>query len=88
MCPRVGNACYHFKSHNVPYCMYVRLPSDLKLDMPAPADRVRDWSLITGRGGGGLQNGRGGGHVKFYPFEKGAEKVLAMLKGGHKKFLG
>ena len=42
---------------------------------------------------GGLQNGRGGGgrvHAKFYPYEKGggAEKVLAMLKGGggHKKF--
>ena len=33
--------------------------------------------------GGGLQNGRGG-HVKFYPSEKGggAEKVLSMLKGG------
>ena len=31
---------------------------------------------------------RSGGHVKFYPFEKGggAEKVLAMLKGVHKKF--
>ena len=29
---------------------------------------LRDWSLITGRGG--LQNGRGG-HVKFYPYEKG-----------------
>ena len=42
---------------------------------------LRDWSLITGRGGG-LQNGRGG-HVKFYPYEKGgAENVLAMLKGG------
>ena len=43
---------------------------------------IRDWSLITGRG---LQNGRGGGHVKFYPYEKGgggAEIVLAMLKGG------
>ena len=48
---------------------------------------LRDWSLITGRGG--LQNGRGGGHVKFNPYEKGgAEKVLAMLKGGHKKFWG
>ena len=39
-------------------------------------------------GGGGLQNGRGGGHVKFYPYHRtgerggGAEKVLAMLKGG------
>ena len=27
--------------------------------------------------------------MKFYPYEKwGAEKVLAMLKGGHKKFWG
>ena len=28
----------------------------------------------------------GGGHVKFYPYEKGggSEKVLAMLKGGNK----
>ena len=28
--------------------------------------------------------------MKFYPYEKGggAEKVLAMLKGGHKKFRG
>ena len=28
--------------------------------------------------------------MKFYPFEKGggAEKVLATLKGGHKKFRG
>ena len=31
----------------------------------------------------------GGGHVKFYPYEKwGLKKVLAMLKGGHKKFWG
>ena len=32
----------------------------------------------------------GGGHVKFYPYEKGgAEKVLVMLKGGgHSKFWG
>ena len=34
-------------------------------------DTVRDWSLITGRGG--LQNGRGG-HVKFYPYTKGGRK--------------
>ena len=46
---------------------------------------VRDWSLITGRGG----YKTGGGHVKFYPYRKrGAEKVLAMLKGGHNKFWG
>ena len=31
---------------------------------------VRDWSLITGRGGGGATK-RKGGHVKFYPYEKG-----------------
>ena len=27
--------------------------------------QIKDWSLITGRGRG-LQNGRGGGQVKFY----------------------
>ena len=32
--------------------------------------------LVTnyGEGGGGVQNGRGGGHVKFYPYEKGWRK--------------
>ena len=29
----------------------------------------------------------GEGHVKFYPYEKGSEKVLAMLKGWHNTFL-
>ena len=33
--------------------------------------QVRDWSLITGTSG--IQNGRGG-HVKFYPYEKGGQK--------------
>ena len=48
---------------------------------------VRDWSLITGRGGGVKT---GGWNVNFYPYKKrgGAEKVLAMLKGGHNKFWG
>ena len=52
------------------------------LEVTGPVS-LRDWSLIKGRGGG-LQNGRGGGHVTFYPYKKGggAEKVLAMLKGG------
>ena len=27
----------------------------------------RDWSLITGRGGGGATKREGGGDVKFYP---------------------
>ena len=45
----------------------------------------RDWSLITGRGG----YKTGGGAREVFPYEKGgAEKVLAMLKGGHKKFWG
>ena len=37
---------------------------------------VHSKGLVTNYGeGGGLQNGRGG-HVKFYPYEKGgAEKV-------------
>ena len=48
---------------------------------------VRDWLLITGRGA----TTREGGHVKFYPYEKGggAENVLEMLKwggGGHTTF--
>ena len=48
---------------------------------------LRDWSLITGRGG--LLNGRGGMACEDLPLWKGgAEKVLAMLKGGHKKFWG
>ena len=38
--------------------------------------KVRDWSQNY-REGEGLQNGRGGGHVKFYPCENG---------GGRKKF--
>ena len=44
-------------------------------------DSIRDWSLITGRGGG-LQNGRGGAY-EVLPLRKGgAQKVLAMLKRG------
>ena len=46
-----------------------------------------------GRAGGRGATKRRGGHVKFYRYEKGggAEKVLAMLKGGgggHKTFRG
>ena len=46
---------------------------------------VRDWSLITWRGGG-LQNRRGGRHVKFYTNERGGGGIQAILKRGHTKF--
>ena len=46
------------------------------------------WGLVTKyREGGGAT--KSSGQVKFYPYKKGgAEKVLAMLKGGggHKRF--
>ena len=49
--------------------------------------RLRDSSLITGRGGG-YKTG-GGGACEVLPLRKGvSERVLAMLKGGHKKFRG
>ena len=36
---------------------------------------------------GGYKTGGGGGHVKFYPYEKGgAEKVSAMPNGGTTSF--
>ena len=45
--------------------------------------------LVTYYGEGGLQNGRGGGAREVLPLRKGgAEKLLAMLKGEHKKFWG
>ena len=46
------------------------------------ASILRDWSLITGRGGGATKRDRGGGggQAKFYPYEKGggAQQVLAI----------
>ena len=49
---------------------------------------LRDWSLITERGGG-YKTGGGGGACEVLPQRKGgAEKVLAMLKGRHKRFWG
>ena len=42
-------------------------------------ETIRDWSLITGRGG----YKTGGGAREVLPLRKGgAEKVLAILKGG------
>ena len=47
-----------------------------------------DWSLITGRGGGGYRTG-GRGHMKFYPYEKGeGGKSFSHAAGGHKTFWG
>ena len=48
--------------------------------------QIRDWSLITGRGG--LQNGRGG-HVKFYPSKRGGGgKSFSRAEGGGTKSFG
>ena len=47
-------------------------------------EHFRDWSLITGRGGGATKREGGGGACEVIPLQKGggADKVLAMLKGG------
>ena len=48
---------------------------------------MRDWSLITEKGGG-LQNGRGGGASEVLPLQKrgGGGKGLSHAEGGHNKF--
>ena len=48
---------------------------------------IRDWSLITGRGG--YKTGAGG-HVKFYPNEKGGGggKSFSYAEGRAHKVLG
>ena len=53
------------------------------------AEGIREWSSMT-EWGGGVQKGRGGGAREVLPQQKGgvAEKVLAMLKGGHDKCWG
>ena len=40
---------------------------------------IRDWSLIAGRGGYKMG---GGGHVKFYPYEKGGGESFSHAEGG------
>ena len=47
---------------------------------------VRDWSLITGRGGATKREG--GAREVLALRKRGAENVLAILKGGHNKFWG
>ena len=39
----------------------------------------RDWSLITGRGGGATK--REGVHVKFYPYKKGVRGRFSHAEG-------
>ena len=55
-------------------CGKVVNDNDMFPEHPRAAHRK---GLVTNYGeGGGLQNGRGGGHMKFFPYKKG---------GGHKK---
>ena len=46
----------------------------------------RDWSLITGRGGGGGTKREVGGQVKFYPYKKGGGGIsFSHPEGGPQK---
>ena len=50
---------------------------------------IRDMSLITGRGGGGYKR-EGGGHMKFYPCQKGGGGTTSFshAEGGAQQVLG
>ena len=61
-------------------------PRCYKVTLPHLGPQVRDWSLLTGRGGGAT-NRRGTRQVISIQKEGvGVGKVSAMLKGGHTKF--
>ena len=47
----------------------------------------RDWSLITGGGGGEDYKMGGGGHVKFYPYKKEDAKCFSNAEGGAQEVL-
>ena len=53
----------------------------------ARLNSLRDWSLITGKGGG--YKTRGGGQVKFYPYENGGggggRNSFSHAEGGAKR---
>ena len=54
-----------------------------------PPDPLSKGLVTNYREGGGATKREGGGHLKFYPYEKGGKQVLAMLKWGggeHNKF--
>ena len=58
-----------------PFIGYYILPETISMRDSISNTRLsilRDWSLITGRGG--YKTGGGGGHMKFYPYEKGGRK--------------
>ena len=66
---------------------FVRNPSFRHTVSCRPLLLLRDWSLITGRGG--YKTG-GGGHMKFYPYEKGGggRKSFRHAEGGAQQVLG
>ena len=56
------------------------------LCIPYVIEAVREWSLITGRGGGYKMER---GHMNVYPYEKGGgRKSFSHAEGGHTKFWG
>ena len=73
-----------FSSHL--WCLFTCTPREHP-SLLIPPSPLRDWSLITGRGGATKWE-RGVGHVKFYPYEKGGGKSFSHAEGGHKKFRG
>ena len=65
----------------MPLFSHYNIDLSLSVVTNLPGRCLRDWSLITGRGGG-YKTG-GGGAREVLPLRKGgAENVLAMLKGG------
>ena len=84
---------YYFSNYSYDYFEVIDLIlnpySNYKLSCKSAGFLIK--GLVTNYGeGGGLQNGRGGGHVKFYPYEKGGGggKSLSHAQGGAQKVLG
>ena len=51
--------------------------------------QLREWSLITGRGGGeDYKTGGGRGKCSLTPTKRGAGKSFSHAEGGHRKFWG
>ena len=68
--------------HNIDWCSLLFLPLDGTISVALHIcvffifayHELREWSLITGKGGGLQKGRRGEGQVKFYPYKKGAQK--------------